>query len=201
MLRQGKLDAAIAEYLQLIEDQPQDWNTINVLGDVYLRAGNNTKALEQYIHVADHQFAEGFFQKSAALYKKALRLQPEDEHILLQLAEIGERQGMFVDAKHYLRQVARQREARGDGRGAAECILRLGSMPEADLESRIAAVQAAQQLGDAVRAVELLKEAAQVVDKQGKRDEALQLLARAAEIDPSDPELRVRLAREFIALG
>jgi tetratricopeptide (TPR) repeat protein len=201
LIKQGKLDAAIAEYVRLIDDQPQDWTTINALGDLYLRARNNEKAIEQYIRVADHQFAEGFFQKSAALYKKALKLDPENEHILMQLAEIGERQGKFVDAKQFLKQVARQRQGRGEDRAAAECILRLGSLPEADVESRVAAVQAAQQLGDAFRAVELLKEAAQLLEKQKKGNQALQLLADAAEIDPFDAELRVRLAREFLAIG
>jgi tetratricopeptide (TPR) repeat protein len=201
LLKQGKLDAAIAEYVRLIDDQPQDWATINALGDLYLRARKNEKAIEQYIRVADHQFAEGFFPKSAALYKKALKLEPENEHILMQLAEIGERQGKFVDAKQFLKQVARQRQERGEDRAAAECILRLGSLPEADIESKVAAVQAAQQLGDGFRAVELLKEAAQLLEKQGKRNEALHLLADAAEIDPFDSELRVRLAREFLAAG
>jgi len=201
LLKQGKLDAAIAEYVRLIDDQPQDWTTINALGDLYLRARNNEKAIEQYIRVADHQFAEGFFPKSAALYKKALKLEPENEHILLQLAEIGERQGKFVDAKQFLKQVARQRKGRGEDRAAAECILRLGSLPEADVESKVAAVQAAQQLGDGFRGVELLKEAAQLLEKQNKRNEALQLLSDAAEIDPFDSELRVRLAREFLAVG
>jgi tetratricopeptide (TPR) repeat protein len=201
LLKQGKLDAAIAEYVRLIDDQPQDWASINALGDLYLRARNNEKAIEQYIRVADHQFAEGFFQKSAALYKKALKVEAENEHILMQLAEIGERQGKFVDAKQFLKQVARQRQGRGEDRAAAECILRLGSLPEADVESKIAAVQAAQQLGDGFRAVELLKDAAQLLEKQKKRNEALQLLADAAEIDPFDSELRVTLAREFLAAG
>jgi tetratricopeptide (TPR) repeat protein len=201
LLKQGKVDAAIAAYVRLIDEQPQDWTTINALGDLYLRAGNNDKAIGQYIRVADHQFAEGFFPKSAALYKKALKLAPENEHILMQLAEIGERQGKFVDAKQFLKQVARQRQGRGEDRAAAECILRLGSLPEADVESRVAAVQAAQQLGDAFRAVELLKEAAQLLEKQKKPNQALQLLADAAEIDPFDAELRVRLAREFLAIG
>ena len=201
LLRQGKLEGAIAEYVRLIEDQPQDWNTINALGDLYMRGGKNDKAIEQYVRVADHQFSEGFFAKSAALYKKALKLQSDHEHILMQLAGIGERQGKFVDAKTYLKQVARQRESRGEYRAAAECILRLGSMPESDVESRIAASHAAQQLGDGFRAVELLKEAAYVLEKANKRNDALQLLAEAAEIDPFDSELRVRLAREFLAAG
>src|SRR6185436_13609877 len=146
------------------------------------------------------QFSEGFFPKSAALYKKALKFQPDHEHILMQLASIGERQGKFVDAKQYLRQVAKQRESRGEARAAAECILRLGSLPESDVEAKVAGAHAAQQLGDGFRAVELLKEAATVLEEK-KRNDALQLLAEAAEIDPFDAELRVRLAREFLGAG
>jgi tetratricopeptide (TPR) repeat protein len=201
LLRQGKLEGAIAEYVRLVEDQPQDWNSINALGDLYVRAGKPEKAIEQYIRIADHQFSEGFFPKSAALYKKALKLQPDHEHILLQLASIGERQGKFVDVKQYLRQVAKQRDVRGESRGAAECILRLGSMPEGDVECKVAGAHAAQEIGDAFRAVELMKEAAHLLEKQHKHNEALQVLADAAEMDPFDTELRIRLAREFLSTG
>ena len=128
LLRQGKLDGAIAEYVRLIEDQPQDWNSINALGDLYLRAGKNDLAVEQFVRIADHQFSEGFFPKAAALYKKALKVSGEDEHILMALAEIGERQKKFIDAKQFLQQVAKQRLARGEQRAAAEAILRLGSL-------------------------------------------------------------------------
>ncbi len=119
----------------------------------------------------------------------------------MQLAEIGERQGKFADAKFYLHKVAKQRQGRGEERAAAECILRLGSLEGSDLESKIAAARAAQSIGDAFRAVELLKDAAQVLDKQKRRNEAFQLLADAAEIDPFDADLRNRLAREFVSAG
>ena len=201
LLRQGKLDGAIAEYVRLVEDQPQDWNSINALGDLYLRAGKNDLAVEQFVRIADHQFSEGFFPKAAALYKKALKVKPEDEHILMALAEIGERQKKFIDAKQFLQQVAKQRQARGEQRAAAEAILRLGSLEGADLPARMAAAQAAQQLGDAYRAVELLKEMARTLEKDNKKPEALRLLAEAAELDPFDAELRDKLAREFVSAG
>lgn len=201
LLRQGKLDGAIDQYVRLITEQPEDWNAINLLGDLYLRAGKNDLAAEQFTRIADHQFSEGFLPKSAALYKKALKVKADDQHILMQLAEIGERQGKFADAKFYLHKVAKQRQGRGEDRAAAECILRLGSLEGSDLESKIAAARAAQSIGDAFRAVELLKDAAHVLDKEKRRNEAFQLLADAAEIDPFDADLRNRLAREFVSAG
>ena len=45
LLRQGKLDLAIAEYAKMIEEQPRDWNTRNTLGDLYVRASKPDQAL------------------------------------------------------------------------------------------------------------------------------------------------------------
>ena len=45
LLRQGKLDLAIAEYARMIEEQPRDWNTRNTLGDLYIRAGKPDQAV------------------------------------------------------------------------------------------------------------------------------------------------------------
>ena len=41
LLRGGKIDQAIAEYLRIVEEQPGDWNTANVLGDVVRTGGTD----------------------------------------------------------------------------------------------------------------------------------------------------------------
>ena len=101
LLRQGKLDPAIAEYVRIVEDQPRDWNTRNTLGDLYVRAGQTDKAVAQYMQIADHLMHEGFFPKAAALYKKILKLKPDDEPVQLNLGEISAKQGLLADAKGY----------------------------------------------------------------------------------------------------
>ena len=142
-LRQGKLDGAIAEYVRLVEDQPRDWNSINALGDLYVRAGNTDRAVEQFNKVADYLFEEGFFPKAAALYKKTLKVHSVHEHTLERLGEIAAKQGLLADAKTYFRQLSEQRKFRGDQRGAAEALMRLGSMEEADADSQIAGARGA----------------------------------------------------------
>ena len=39
-LKLGKVDAAIAEYVKVVESQPRDWNSANTLGDLYVRAND-----------------------------------------------------------------------------------------------------------------------------------------------------------------
>jgi tetratricopeptide (TPR) repeat protein len=201
LLRQGKIAGAIEEYARLVEAQPRDWNSINALGDLYLRAGNGERAVEHFNRVADYLFQEGFFPKAAALYKKSLKAKADDEHTLLQLGAIAATQGLLADAKLYFRQLAAQRKSRGDERGTLEVLVRLGSLEDADVDSRVAAARAAQQMGDTARAAVLLKDAADALDRQKRPAEALDLLVDAAQLDPADQALRSRLARECVKAG
>ena len=201
LLRQGKLEGAIAEYVRLVEDQPRDWNTINALGDLYARAGQPDQAAVQYIRIADHLFSDGILTKAAALYRKALKVKPDDEQTLLQLAETSARQGLFADARASLRQLAKHRRDRGDERGALDCLVRLGSLEDADPEAQVAAGKAARALDDVTRAVRLYVAAAEGFDTAHRKAEALDALAEAARLAPDDQALRARMARECIASG
>jgi tetratricopeptide (TPR) repeat protein len=201
LLRQGKLEGAIAEYVRLVEDQPRDWNTINALGDLYARAGQPDQAAVQYIRIADHLFSDGILTKAAALYRKALKVRPDDEQTLLQLAETSARQGLFADARASLRQLAKHRRDRGDERGALDCLVRLGSLEDADPEAQVAAGKAARALDDVTRAVRLYVAAAEGFETANRKAEALDALAEAARLAPDDQALRARMARECIASG
>ena len=201
LLRQGKLEGAIAEYVQLVGDQPGDWNSINALGDLYVRAGDNDRAVAQFTQVADHLFTEGFLPKAAALYKKALKLKPDHEPTLLRLSEVAAQQGLLADARTYLGQVGRQRRDRGDEPGAADCLVRLALLDEADAEAKLTGAHAAQTLGDATRATTLFKEAAEEFARTHRPAEAIDALAEAAVLDSSDVELQRHVARECIAAG
>ena len=112
-LKVGKVDAAIAEYIKVVEAQPRDWNSANFLGDLYVRAKKVDKGLEQYTRIADHLAEDGFYSKALALFKKILKLKPDDEYALLQSGDLAAKQGTLADAKQFFLQVAEKRKARG----------------------------------------------------------------------------------------
>jgi tetratricopeptide (TPR) repeat protein len=201
LLRQGKLDGAIAEYVRLVEEQPKDWNLLNALGDLYARAGQIDNASAQFVGIADHLFSEGFLPKAAALYKKSLKIKPDDEHTMLKLAEIATKQGVFVDAKTYYRQLAERRRKKGDERGADEIVMRVAELDPADADSKVQAARTAQGHNDTRRACEFLIQAAEAYEKQKRTPEALGVLAEALELDPEDTPLRRRLLNGYIAEG
>jgi tetratricopeptide (TPR) repeat protein len=201
LIRQGKLDGAIEEYVRLVEDQPQDWNSINALGDLYARVGDADRAVAQFTRIADYLFDEGFYPKAAAVYKKALKVRSNDEHTLVRLSEIATRQGRLADAKVYLRQLAEQRRSSGDEQTAAEYVVRLGTLDQSDPESKVAAAKAAQQLGDLAGAAVLLQEAADAFEQQGRRGAVIDALIEASQLDPDNVLLRARIARECVQAG
>ena len=68
LLRQGRLDGAIAEYERIIQAFPDDIATAGALGDLYGRAGQAGQAVGQYIRIGDHWLREGMRHTDIAGY-------------------------------------------------------------------------------------------------------------------------------------
>ncbi len=197
-LRQGKIDAAIAEYVKVVGAQPRDWNSANALGDLYVRANQLEKGLEQYTRIADHLKDEGFFPKAAALYKKILKLKPDDEYALLQSGDLAAKQGTLADAKQFFMLVAERRKARGDRKGATEVAIRLGTLDPDDLDARLKAGQLAAEMGDPAVALREFREVAARLEKQDRHTDALVPLQLAYDLDRSDESIRGRLFAAYL---
>lgn len=189
----GKVDAAIAEYVKIVEAQPRDWNSANTLGDLYVRANQVEKGVQQYTRIADHLADEGFYPKAAALFKKILKIKPEDEYSMLQSGDLAAKTGKLADAKVFFNQVAERRNKRGDRKGATEIAIRLGTLDPEDLDARMRAAQLAAENGDALTALREYKDVAARLEKVEKYGEALLPLKAAFDINPSDGALRSRL--------
>jgi tetratricopeptide (TPR) repeat protein len=201
LLRQGRLDQAIAEYQKVIQEQPRDWSTINTVGDLFVRAGQLQTGVEHFTRIADHLFEEGFFPRAAAVYKKILKLKPDEEHAALRAAETAQRQGLLGDARAALTQLAERRVRRGDRRGAAEIHLRLGSLDQSDVAAGVAAARAAADLGDTIGAVQRLLQLAADCQRKKKSVEGLQALDEAIKIDPENRDVRTELVAHFVESG
>ena len=201
LLRQGRLEPAILEYLRVVDAEPGDWITANTLGDLYVRAGESAKASVQYARIAEHFMHHGFYSKAAALYKKLLKLTPEDEAVQLNLADIAQKQGLFADAKAHLTMLAAKRRARGDRAGAAEIVVRLGSLDPGDFEARLNAARTLEEMGDEEAAAARFRGIYTDLVEKDRDAEALAALREAVRLNPYDKEGRVVLAKAAVAAG
>ena len=201
LIRQGKLDAGIAEYLRIVEDSPGDWNLRNTLGDLYARAGRTDQAIEQFVEIADNLGAEGSTAKAGAVFKKILKLKPDHEQALTQVADILANQKLYADARAHLNTLIELRRARGDTRGCLQAKVRLGSLDPEDFDGRRAAAGARLEMGDRGGAMrDLMAIAGELADKSRLQD-AIEVLREAATLNPDDEELRERLWHVYLAAG
>ncbi len=101
-LARGQLDKAIAEWEKLVKEYP-DGTTYNTIGDMYLKKGDKTNAIDSFHKAANFFRHEGFSLKALALYKKILNINPTEFEALFSLGELNEEKGLITDAiKYYL---------------------------------------------------------------------------------------------------
>ena len=200
LIRQGKLDAGIAEYVRIVEDSPGDWNAKNTLGDLYARAGQTEKAIEQFTEIADNLSEEGSSAKAGAIFKKILKLKPDHERALLQVAEILASQKLYADARTHLNTLIELRKGKGDTRGALHAKVRLGSIDPEDYDARLESARARVEMGDKAGALHDLKEvAAELAVDKGRQAQAIDVLREAATLHPDDEEVKEQLFNIYLA--
>ncbi|GAB4413632.1 MAG: hypothetical protein OHK0032_09720 [Thermodesulfovibrionales bacterium] len=101
-LARGQIDRAIAEWERLVKEAP-DGNSYNTIGDLYLKKGDKSSAVESFHKAADFFRQEGFSLKALALFKKIINIDPSDVGSLIALGELSEEKGLITDAiKYYL---------------------------------------------------------------------------------------------------
>jgi tetratricopeptide (TPR) repeat protein len=194
LLKQGKVAAAIEEYVRLVEDRPDDWNSANALGDLYVKAGQADRAAEQFNRAADHLYGEGFFPRASAVYKKVLKVRSNDDHALWQLADIAGRNGLSLDARSHYNRLIQDRRAAGNEPGAIDGVIRLGQLTDANVDAKRMAAQALLDRRETKPAARLVLGIADLHTKEGRGSDALVALREAAQLDPDDAEIQEKLA-------
>ena len=121
---------------------PTRWATSTFAPVRPTKRSRNTRA------IAEHLVHEGFYSRAAALYKKILKIKPDDEAAQLQLGELSAKQGLLADAKSYFSVVGDRRRARGDQAGADEMVVRLGSVDPSDVEGRSGGGRVLEESGE-----------------------------------------------------
>ncbi len=189
--QEGRWDKAIEEYKKLIALDPEDINTHNMLGDVYVKKGASREAFEEYIKVSTDFSSRGQSDKAIIVNKKIAALDtgllpPEaqkKQNLIKQTlkAETAMEQGDVDSAIDALTEVLKL-----DGENLA-AFYKLGELFEK--KGQVAeAVKQYQMLGAAFLKNRLYKKSQEMYQK-------------VALLDPSNTDAHVNLAQIFVKQG
>jgi tetratricopeptide (TPR) repeat protein len=188
LVAKGKIEPAIKEYERLLEDNPNDVNTLNRIGDLWVRINRNDEAVKVFGKIADHYSKDGFFLKAIAIYKKINKLDPSKLDIYAKLADLYAKQGLAMEAKSQYQVLADYYLKHGDP-GNALLIYR--KISELDPNSINVHVKLADLYGQVNKTAEALKEydrVGRMLLKRGMLDEAVQVFRKALKIEPRNTE-------------
>src|SRR6202171_212632 len=124
-LNQGKVTQAIAEYQQILRNDPQDQATLMTVGDLFARQGDMRHAIEHFERLAPVYLHNGFNSKAIAIYKKIAKLAPAELRPLERLADLYVQQGVLSEARPLFLQIAEAHLKSNHSQKAVEVLHRL----------------------------------------------------------------------------
>ena len=185
-LELGKIPAAVKEYCKIVEDEPNDFTTLNMLGDLYVRVGNQPAAIACFRRIAEHYRKQDFGLKAIAMFKKIDRLQPHDTEISTHLADLYAQQDLVVEARAHYLAVANAHNKAGATQDGLEVLRKIANLDSQNTELRIKLAEGYFKEGMQAEAAAAFTEAGQHLLRRGSFDVALDVFGKALNLRPAD---------------
>jgi tetratricopeptide (TPR) repeat protein len=198
---QGKIRAAIAEYRQVVDHDPRDIATLNMLGDLYAKNAEKKEAVVCYLQVADHYNTQGFSQKAIAIYNKISRIQPESIEVSAKLAELHKVKGSLSEARSHYTTLAEHYQKSGKRLEALAMFKQIALLDPNNTDVCMSLADSYTREGQKDEALEAYAEAGGRFSRQGKHEDAIRALMKGFDIKATDLRILNGLVKAQTALG
>lgn len=200
-LSQGKIRSAISEYKLIVENDPKDFSTLNMLGDLHVKNSEKKEAVMCFTRVAEHYAKQGFAQKAIAIYNKISRLQPDSLEVSARLAELYQSKGSIAEARSHYVALADQFQRVGKKMEALSIWKQIAQLDPNNSEVCLKIAEAYWQENQKDEAAEAFTEAGMRLTLQSKHEAALTSFSRALEIRQNDFKALNGFVKSQINLG
>jgi tetratricopeptide (TPR) repeat protein len=189
LVAKGKIEPAIKEYERLLDDNPNDVNTLNRIGDLWVRINRNDEAVKVFAKIADHYSKDGFFLKAIAIYKKINKLDPSKLDIYAKLADLYAKQGLAMEAKSQYQVLADYYLKHGDPGNALVIYRKISELDPNSINVHVKLADLYSQNNQKPEALKEYDRVGRMLLKRSMLDEAVQVFKKALKIDSSNVEL------------
>src|SRR5438128_1661436 len=200
-LSQGKISAAIKEYRQIIDNDPDDFTALNMLGDLLTRAGEKEEAISCFSRIAEHYRDQEFRLKAIAMYKKIEKLNPGDPTTAKTLAELYAAQGLVVDARAQYLIVADAYSRAGDTKHTLKVLHKIADLDPHNTNIRLKLAEGYLKENMQAEAAKAFGQAAGRLLENGAFEGSLAAYSKALVMRPNDKEVLRGMASAHAGLG
>ncbi len=189
--QEGRWDKAIEEYKKLLVLDPEDVNTHNMLGDVYVKKGAVREAYQEYIKVSDDFSARGQQEKAGIVNKKIATLDSDKLP-----SDAQQKQAL-------IRQITKAEMAmeQDDLDNAIEAFKSILKLDPGNLQAHAKLAEILARKGVTSEAVPHFMEVGAVFVKNRLYKKAQEIYQKVLELDPKQNEARANLAQIYIKQG
>src|SRR6185503_13957116 len=166
--------------------EPNDFATLNTLGDLHVRVGNQAAAISCFRRIAEHYRSQDFTLKAIAMFKKVDRLQPNDVEIATHLAELYAQQELVVEARAHYLIVASAHEKSGDTQAGLEILSKIADLDPQNTDIRLKLAEGYLTEGMSSAAAAAFTEAGSNLLARGALDDALGAFSKSLDIQADD---------------
>ncbi|MCW5958854.1 MAG: tetratricopeptide repeat protein [Pyrinomonadaceae bacterium] len=200
-LSQGKLRAAIGEYKKVVTENPNDFSTLNMMGDLYVKNSENGEAIKCFLRVAEHYFEQGFANKAIAIYNKIAKLDDSNIEVCERLAQLYQSRGSLAEARELYTKLAETYQKTGQKLEALEILKKIASLDPNNTEVYLTIGKACLQENQKADAVDAFAEAGCRFNQQQQFESAVAAFSKAILIQPHDPRTLKGFVEAKIGLG
>ena len=187
-----KYDKAIAELLKIIQEDPNDARTLLKVGDLYSKIPDFPNAIATYERVGKFYAHQGFALKAIAVYKQiremlmkhAPQLEDRYAHITPLLADLFQQLGLTSDALAALDEIASRLQRQQKDAEALDVLRRIVDLDPTNPLPHLRLAEALSRMKDAEAAVQEFGDAASLLVKLGRRDDAIKVFERLLHLKP-----------------
>lgn len=198
---QGKIRQAISEYRAVVDNDPRDIATLNMLGDLYVKASEKRDAVNCYMQVADHYNKQGFAQKAIAVYNKISRIQPDSMDVSAKLAELHKVKGSLAEARSHYTMLAEHYQKQGRRLEALAMYKQIALLDPNNTDVCLNLADSYLRENQKDDAVEAYAEAGARFSRLSRHEEAIRALMKGYDIRPTDLRILNGLVKAQTALG
>jgi tetratricopeptide (TPR) repeat protein len=189
LVAKGKIEPAIKEYERLLDDNPNDVNTLNRIGDLWVRINRNDEGVRVFTKIAEHYSKDGFFLKAIAIFKKINKLDPSKLDIYAKLADLYAKQGLAMEAKSQYQVLADYYLKHGDPGNALAIYRKISELDPNSINVHVKLADLYSQNNQTAEALKEYDRVGRMLLKRGMLDEAVQVFRKALKIDAGNIDL------------